>query len=150
MRLTLALALVSLASLTSLTGCSSSNGDGSKDAGSDASFDDAGEDSGAGCIDETPDACPSPEPSYTSDVLPVLQAHCYECHADAGLTTSESQVDLGSYAAVYSERGTILGQVSTCRMPPSVAPLGLTLPPAPTDADRATILGWLKCNAPDN
>jgi hypothetical protein len=148
MRLTLALVLVSLAS-PSLTGCSSSNDDGSK-GGSDASFEDAGEDAGLGCVDETPDACPSPEPSYASDVLPVLQAHCYECHADAGITASESQLDLGSYAAVYSVRGDVLGQVSTCRMPPSVAPHGLTLPAAPTDADRATILGWLKCNAPDN
>jgi hypothetical protein len=101
-------------------------------------------------VDETPDACPDAEPSYMNDVQPILQMHCYECHFDAGIAESRSNVDLGSYEAVYGERGSVFSQLSFCKMPPSVYAVGLPPPIPPTPTERATVLGWLKCQAPDN
>jgi hypothetical protein len=131
--------------------CSASSRAASSD-GADAGLDAAsGDGEGVGpCPDEAPDACPTPEPSYVAQVQPILQDHCYECHADGGIITASSNVDLGSYEAVYAERGAVLSQLSFCTMPPSVYAAGLPAPVAPTPADRATVLSWLKCHAPDN
>jgi hypothetical protein len=131
---------------------SSASRDGARldtaDAGLSANED--GGDEASACIDEAPDACPSPEPSYAGQVQPILQSHCYECHADAGIAASASNVDLGSYDAVYAERGAVLSQLSFCTMPPAVYAATLPPPVRPTPAERGTVLGWLKCRAPDN
>jgi hypothetical protein len=132
--------LVFLLAIGPAAGCSSSNAGGSEtptDAGSDTAVDDAGS-----CPNVLPPACPSPEPSYESDVLPILEQRCYTCHADAGITTSGSDIDLGSYSAVYQLRGDILSEVNACEMPPTTAP-------QPTIEQRTTLLGWLKCGAPE-
>jgi len=153
MRAPFALAAASLLALEVTfgvtAGCSSS--DGSSAATRDASDDEAAEgsadastaDSATTCPNVLPPTCPSPEPSYEDDVLPILQQRCYMCHADAGPTTSGSGIDFGSYASVYQLRGDIVSQLNDCRMPPATAP-------QPTLAQKTTILGWLKCEAPDN
>jgi len=123
-------------------GCSSSS-DGSHESVSDAGEDSAVVDAAASCPDLLPPTCPSPEPSYEDDVLPIIEQHCYMCHADAGIVTSGSGVDFGSYAALYAIRGDVLSQLNACRMPPATAL-------QPTAGQRTTVLGWLKCNAPDN
>jgi hypothetical protein len=133
--------------LGATAGCSSSDGsvatrdasDEAADGGADAPVGD----SASACPNVLPATCPSPEPSYEDDVLPILEQRCYTCHADAGPTTSGSGIDFGSYANVYQLRGDILSQVNDCRMPPATAP-------QPTIAQRTTLLGWLKCEAPDN
>ncbi len=123
-------------------GCSSSNpsSEDQTDAGPDAAIADA---AGPTCVNVLPPACPSPAPSYETDVLPILEQRCYACHADAGITTSGSGIDLGSYAQVYKLRGDVISQVNACRMPPPTAA-------QPTLTEKTTVLGWLKCNAPDN
>jgi uncharacterized membrane protein len=119
------------------------------DAGAVASSD-AGEDGSTVCVNEAPTACHDAAPSYAANVVPIVQAHCYECHADAGIDLSGSGIDLGSYEGIWHERGAVLTQLSECAMPPAMAADGMA-PPVPTTAvERATILGWVACGAPDN
>lgn len=121
-------------------GCSSNPSDESD---ADAGPDSAVLDAGPACIDVLPDACPSPAPSYETEVLPIFEQRCYMCHSDAGIVTSGSGIDLGSYDAVYKLRGDIISEVNACKMP-------LPTAPQPTIEQRTALLGWLKCEAPNN
>ena len=79
---------------------------------------------------DVPTACPaSGAPSYATAVAPVLTAQCTGCH------------DFGNYAAASSRKSAILSRVGNCSMPQ-----GGTL----TSADRATVLDWAVCGAPNN
>jgi hypothetical protein len=137
MRLFLFVAAASIVAVGFAAGCGSS-GDSNRDDVADADAD-----GGGSCPNEYPSACPSPEPSYEDGVLPILEERCSMCHFDAGIVTSGSGIDLGSYAAVYAVRGDVSSELNACRMPPATAI-------QPTLAQRATILGWLKCGSPDN
>jgi hypothetical protein len=90
---------------------------------------------------DVPKTCPSPAPSWSADVQPILAARCWSCHADGGVAVQD--MDLGSYASVYGGRTTVLSQVYGCRMPPSGEP-------QLTPAERATVLGWFACGAPND
>jgi hypothetical protein len=72
-------------------------------------------------------------------VAPILAAKCVVCHEPGG----QSLHYLQTYAEVSGLHGTVLNMVSSCRMPPSGAtPL--------TASERADLLGWLVCGAPDD
>jgi hypothetical protein len=105
---------------------------------------------GGGCSDpaaascQVPQApvCPSPAPSYATDVSPIFQTYCVRCHGPGG---QESIKPLTSWTEVNSRYGSVLQQVFYfCAMPPATEPQ-LTDPAA-----RAALLGWLECMAPDN
>ncbi len=101
---------------------------------------DLGRADGGGCPNDLPAACPAQVPSYAADIAPLLQRRCLVCHAPGGPAASRP---LTSYAAVYTLRTTVLSQVYGCVMPPPGAtPL--------TGAERASLLAWLVCKAPDN
>jgi hypothetical protein len=51
---------------------------------------------------------------------------------------------LDTWAQVYPQRTSVLTQVYACWMPPG--PAGEAL----TSAERALLLGWLVCGAPDS
>jgi len=94
----------------------------------------------AACPNDLPSACPADPPSYARDIAPLIQARCLECHAPGG---KESNRDLTTYDHVYANRSAVLNQVYGCAMPPAGAS-GLD------DAQRATLLAWLVCHAPNN
>jgi hypothetical protein len=95
---------------------------------------------GPSCPQDLPASCPSKPPSYTTDVAPIFAIHCTRCHVAGGTAADRP---LTSYADVYAERSPVLNQVYGCEMPPS----GYT----PLDEDeRAKVLGWLVCGAPDD
>lgn len=106
---------------------------------------------GESCPDDLPASCPSPEPSYTTDIVPIIQGSCYPCHGPGGV--EQQKFDYSTYAGVYAARSTILDQVYACLMPPvaGVADAGVEAgaPPLTTDA-RVKLLGWLVCGAPEN
>ncbi len=108
------------------------------DSGADAS-DDA--DSESTCPQDLPTACPEPAPSYARDIVPILERRCFACHADGGIETKKH--DFGSYDAVFAQRSPILNQVYACLMPP---PDASALMPD----ERAGLLGWFVCHAPNN
>ncbi len=130
-----------------LAACSSSSGGGSSppDSGQDAeSPRDAAEEKGAAdgaptCPSDLPASCPSPTPSYQTDVEPILRSHCVGCHSPSG-TAGYYET---TYAQVAAQQSAVLDQVYDCLMPPADS-LQLTL------AQRETLLAWLVCNAPDN
>jgi uncharacterized membrane protein len=99
-----------------------------------------GDDPAISCPNDQPAACPSPEPSFSGQVAAIIQSRCAVCHAPGG---QEPTRPFQTYAQISAQRGPILNQVSTCRMPLAGAtPL--------TDEERQALLGWLVCRAPDN
>lgn len=92
------------------------------------------------CPQDLPPSCPSSEPSYQHDVAPIFADRCVVCHSPDG---SDNRRNYASYAAIYANRSAILDQVYACNMPPSGAA-------TPTLSERATLLNWLVCGAPDN
>jgi hypothetical protein len=98
----------------------------------------------ASCPTDVPTACPSPPPSWTTDVQPIVSARCAlggQCHGAGG--AEEASYDFTSYAGVKKNFLTMETEVASCQMPPSDAV-------APTDAEWLTLLQWFQCDAPDN
>jgi uncharacterized membrane protein len=87
-----------------------------------------------------PVVCPSPAPSYSTTVSTIIQNRCLSCHGPGGQWASKP---FTTYQEVYTNRSAILNQVYACRMPPA----GAT---QPTPNERAQIIGWLACGAPNN
>ena len=98
-------------------------------------------DAGPSCPLDLPKACPTPPPSFQSSVFPTIQARCWACHGDGGFETAKH--DLGTYDLVFAQRRSVLTQVYGCLMPPADAS-------ALTSEERAALLGWLVCGAPNN
>jgi hypothetical protein len=103
------------------------------------------------CPDDLPASCPTPSPSYASDIAPIVQQYCFPCHATGGIEAEH--FDYSTYAGLYASRAVVLTQVNDCLMPPS-APIpgyGVDAGTAPlTTEARLALLGWLVCGAPDN
>jgi hypothetical protein len=92
------------------------------------------------CPNDLPAACSQPAPSYSSDVSPIIGTYCVPCHRTGGLAPDKP---FGTYAPVSKLRTDILGRVSRCIMPPLCAA-------QPTPDERAKLLSWLVCGAPNN
>ena len=97
-------------------------------------------DSGA-CPNDLPAACPSSVPSYADAVAPTIGGKCNGCHTDGGPGTGK--FDFSTYASVYADRSAMLNQIYSCRMPPADAS-------ALTAEERAALLSWFVCHAPNN
>jgi hypothetical protein len=82
--------------------------------------------------------CPATPPSYTTDIAPIVQADCLQCHSPGGVESSQR---LDSYQALYDLRLTAEGQLKGCLMPNDGGP-------TMTAQDRATFLAWIACGAP--
>ena len=92
------------------------------------------------CPNDLPASCAATPPSYTRDVAPIFASKCVVCHGPGGV---ESNRDLSTYDHVHTLRSSVLNQVHACAMPPANGE-SLTAP------ERATLLGWLVCSAPQN
>lgn len=95
------------------------------------------------CPMDLPASCPTPAPSYATQVGPIIQTYCVPCHSPSGI---EPTLPFSTYADITaaSDRPMrMLLQLHACQMPP---PYATQLP----EADRVTLLGWLVCHAPDN
>jgi uncharacterized membrane protein len=92
------------------------------------------------CPNDQPESCPSPAPSFSGEVQAIIQSRCAACHAPGG---QESTKPLLTYAQIYNLRTTILGQVSSCRMPLAGAP-------QLTPEERLALMGWVVCGSPNN
>jgi len=92
------------------------------------------------CPNDLPPSCPSPMPSYQNDVRPIIVNHCLKCHSPGG---QEATIDFTTYQNVFTQRGPILTQIYSCRMPPAGEA-------RPTTQERTTFLGWLVCGSPNN
>lgn len=88
---------------------------------------------------QTTSAC-EPAPTYTGDVAAVFAAACVSCHQAGG---TAARYDLTSVAGVRRKGSTVLTQVQNCQMPPADAARPLD------PAERALVLQWFACGAPD-
>ncbi len=97
----------------------------------------------AACTAIDASACVDPVPSYESDIAPLLDRACNStCHAPG-----VGPWPLTDYSDVYAWSSAIAFDVSDCAMPPLDAGAGN----GPlSDAERATLLDWIACGAPDN
>jgi len=94
------------------------------------------------CPNDLPSSCPSPAPSWSQQVQPVFNARCTFCHNPNGANPTLLFTD---WSQVHGDRGAILTQLYACKMPP---PDGGVAPPM--GPDRALLLNWLVCGAPNN
>ena len=97
-------------------------------------------DGGGQCPNDLPPSCPATVPSYQTEIMPLLQRACTECHSASGAVPNRP---LDTYSAVYAQRQGVLTQVYGCRMPPAGAP-------PLTSAERQQLLTWLVCQSPNN
>jgi hypothetical protein len=108
-----------------------------------------GDAAGSECMPiDPPAACPTPAPSYKSEIASVIANDCAisNCHVAGG---AESVHNFVTYAGVYDDHLTIAMQVGLCPSPSSGMP-----PPGyvqPTAAQRLDLVTWASiCGAPDN
>ena len=84
--------------------------------------------------------CNTAAPSYATEIAPLVAARCLDCHF-AG--NHNSSVVLETQSELNGQRGLVETQVYRCQMPPSDGG-------AMSDSDRALLLKWLVCGAPNN
>ena len=100
----------------------------------------------SGCGQSAPESCPAPPQagcpetalSYDTGIGTLIHERCFPCHDTNGV---EARGLLTDYTHVYGERTSIASQLLICAMPPAGAP-------ALSIDERAQILNWLACNAP--
>jgi hypothetical protein len=84
--------------------------------------------------------CAAATPSYQADVAPILRERCIVCHRTGGI---EPVHLFDNYDLVYGQREHMLSFVLHCQMPPTCA-VGLS------PEERAKVLKWFVCKAPNN
>jgi uncharacterized membrane protein len=101
-----------------------------------------GGDPGPTCANVGTDTCLSPAPTYAADVVPIIQARCVVCHMPGG---QEPGMPFQTYAQLSGSdtTSTIRFELDLCAMPPAGQP-------QLTDAERATIIDWIVCGAPND
>lgn len=92
------------------------------------------------CSVVAPDTCPTAVPSYAHDVQPILDAKCNGCHTGA----AGEPWALTNYPDVEAWALSISFDLTRCTMPPADAGADLT------QAELASLLGWIVCGAPNN
>jgi hypothetical protein len=94
------------------------------------------------CPDDLPTSCPATVPSYQSQVASIVQTVCATpCHSPGQLAANRPLTD---YQSIFNLKDAILNNVAVCNMPPPVAMTQLG------EADRATLMSWIVCGAPNN
>jgi len=92
------------------------------------------------CTPPTSDVCPAAVPSFATEVLPILNQRCNNCHSpeiDGGPWPLDTQGDVSAWAP------DIIKDLKACSMPPAgSAPLPV--------AERDKLWAWLICGAPNN
>jgi hypothetical protein len=108
----------------------------------EANSNDAGDAQSAACPSDLPPSCPARVPSYTGEVAPLVAKLCGPCHEQGGVAAATR--DYSSYAKLYAHRSAVLNQFYACAMPPADAGRAVI------SEDRALLLAWLVCRAPNN
>lgn len=96
--------------------------------------------SGNTCPSDVPSTCSTTPPSWQGEVQAVVQRRCASCHSSRGAASSHP---FSTWAEANDHQALMLDQLATCRMPPAGAS-------ALTSTERAALVGWLVCGAPNN
>lgn len=99
-------------------------------------------DPGRACSTTLPssDDCATAAPSYANDIAPLVADGCLGCHFTRN---PYSSIVLETQSELYDQRQLVETQLYRCTMPPSD---GTPL----TSTERAKLLKWLVCGAPNN
>ena len=82
--------------------------------------------------------CGDSPPVYEADVRPILATRCFKCHAGDGVAADEH--DFSHVETLRAQRAALVGEISSCAMPPSSEP--------PLQAREASVLlAWASCGA---
>jgi hypothetical protein len=93
------------------------------------------------CPQPLPASCPTPAPSYTSQIGLLIARRCVPCHGPGGVAYPAR--DFTTYDKVHHQRTEMLTQIYGCRMPPAGAlPL--------TAEELRSMQTWFVCGAPNN
>lgn len=107
------------------------------------------DDAGTACTPVTPPAtCPSPPPSYSSQISFIVADFCSEpqCH---GSSAGVSVHDFTTYNGIFADRLTFAREAALC--PSSSMGMPPTGYPQPTEAQRMALVAWAGiCKAPNN
>ena len=104
---------------------------------------DAGDPLPSSCTALDASVCTSPPPSFSADVMPIVNRACNAtCHAPG-----VGPWPFTSYDDVHDWETIIQGDIIRCSMPPADAAAANGVL---TDSERATILDWMACGAPNN
>ena len=80
-------------------------------------------------------------PDFTREVLPLLEAHCFDCHGDEAKPKGGVNLErFGSEAAVMADRdiwASVFSKVESHQMPPPKRDS------QPVDTERAKLLAWI-------
>jgi len=94
------------------------------------------------CPDAGYPSCPTPPPSWKTQVQAIVDTSCSPCHFNGGSGTGNGY-DYSTPQGLRHGLTTALTDVHSCKMPLSGSP-PLSM------ADWETLLEWLGCGAPDN
>lgn len=86
-------------------------------------------------------ACPSTVPSFKTEIAPILDQRCNNCHSpdiDGGPWPLDTQQDVSDWAILIEK------DLQECSMPPVGSGFAF-----PAD-ERDKVWAWLICGAPDN
>ena len=89
------------------------------------------------CRHTTP-ACVGPAPTYAEDVRPILERHCFKCHAGDGVAADEH--DFSHFETLNAQKMALANEIGACAMPPS------SEPPVP-GREAEALLRWAACGA---
>ena len=93
------------------------------------------------CPDDLPPSCPTPAPTFSADVAPLIQTYCAGCHSAGGQEPTPSLVN---YSGITGPMGRTASDIeyelNRCGMPKPGSP-------QLTSEQRRTILGWIICGA---
>ncbi len=96
---------------------------------------------------EAPDPCLD-APTYTNQIVPIVQDHCLACH-DEGLqgvarNGAPMNVNFNDYASIEPNISRFADNITSGRMPP---PEAENVPPINSD-QRRTVDAWRRCGYP--
>ena len=96
-------------------------------------------------LQQRPVDCDTTNMQYTADVLPVISAHCYGCHANGN---NEGSISLDGYANTkrQADNGNLVGAISHAD---GYTPMPLNQPKL-ADCDVNKITAWVNAGAPEN
>lgn len=101
-----------------------------------------------GCVPDSPQPLAASGPTWHQDVAPIVAEHCSNCHTDGAI----GPFALETYADVQAMGAAVVASVESRRMPPWIADSTCNdylYDPSLSDADVATLVGWLDVGMPE-
>jgi uncharacterized membrane protein len=92
---------------------------------------------GAACPRAKPTACAT-KPTLAADAAPILERHCYRCHAPGASSFAVEDHNFSDQSVVRAQRARVLAKVAACVMPPDK-------PESITPEEAATLMAWAAC-----